>query len=103
MRDDSLGAKTGKRSFSSLERMPFLSFYARTRGEAFVLSWFHRIAGIALVIFLWGHLMTSFTTPALFSSRAGLIALSMILIYHALNGGRLILYEIFGLRAELLA
>lgn len=100
MRNDSPDANSGERSPSGLEKIPLLSFYARTRGEAFVLSWFQRVAGIALVIFLWGHLLTSFTTPALFGSRAGLIVLSLILIYHSLNGGRLILYEIFGARND---
>lgn len=91
-----LGAKSG----SLLEKFPFLSFYARTRGEAFILSWLHRLAGIAMVIFLWMHLMTSFTTPALFGSSPGLLALSLVLVYHSLNGGRLILYEIFGVRND---
>lgn len=100
MKNDFVDAKSGERSLSGLEKIPFLSFYATTRGEAFVLSWFHRVAGIAIVIFLWAHLMTSFTTPALFGSRAGLIVLSIILIYHSLNGGRLILYEVFGVRND---
>jgi succinate dehydrogenase hydrophobic anchor subunit len=100
MRSDSENADSGERALSGLGKIPLLSFYARTRGEPFVLSWFHRVAGIAIVIFLWGHLLTSFTTPAFFGSRVGLLVLSIILIYHSLNGGRLILYEVFGVRND---
>ena len=100
MDNDSLDAKSGERILFSLGKLPLLCFYARTRGEAFVLSWFHRLAGIALVLFLWMHLLTSFTTPALYGSSIGLLALAIVLIYHSLNGGRLILYEVFGVRND---
>jgi succinate dehydrogenase hydrophobic anchor subunit len=99
MSDKTLDAKP-HRSLSGLEKIPILSFYATTRGEAFVLSWFHRVAGLAMVVFLWLHLFTSFMTPALYASRAGLIVLSAVLIYHGLNGGRLILFEVFGVRND---
>jgi succinate dehydrogenase hydrophobic anchor subunit len=100
MSDDSLKAKAGERILFGLEKLPILSFYARTRGEAFVASWFHRLAGIALALFVWLHLLSSFTTPALYDTRIGLLALAIVLIFHSLNGGRLILYEVFGLRND---
>jgi succinate dehydrogenase hydrophobic membrane anchor protein len=100
MSDDSLKAKAGERFLFGLEKLPILSFYARTRGEAFVASWFHRLAGIALAFFVWLHLLSSFTTPALYDTRIGLLALAIVLIFHSLNGGRLILYEVFGVRND---
>lgn len=100
MSNDSIKAKAGDRFLFGLERLPIVSFYARTRGEAFVLSWFHRLAGIALAIFLWMHLLSSFTTPALYASQVGLLVLAIVLIFHSLNGGRLILYEVFGVRND---
>jgi succinate dehydrogenase hydrophobic anchor subunit len=100
MSNNPLDAKSEERIVFNLAKIPFLGFYARTRGEAFVLSWFHRIAGIGLVIFLWMHLLTSFTTPALYNSSIGLFALAILLIYHSLNGGRLILFEVFGVRND---
>jgi succinate dehydrogenase / fumarate reductase, cytochrome b subunit len=112
MSHDSLGDQSGERTRSFLERTPFLSFYARTRGDAFVLSWFHRLAGIAMVLFVWMHLYTlsSLTNPAGYDAKMSLFktpllaflewALAIPLIYHSLNGGRLILYEIFGVRED---
>lgn len=100
MSNDSLKAKAGERILFGLEKLPILSFYARTRGEAFVLSWFHRLAGIAVALFVWMHLLSSFTTPALYDTKIGLLALAIVLIFHSLNGGRLILYEVFGVRND---
>ena len=100
MNKDSQDAKSEEGILSTLGKLPFFRFYAKTRGEAFVLSWFHRLAGIALVLFLWMHLLTPFTTPALYDSSMGLLALAIVLIYHSLNGGRLILYEVFGVRND---
>ncbi len=85
---------------SVLAKTPLLSFYVRTRGEAFVLSWFHRVAGIGLVLFLWLHLLTSFMTPVLFTSTVALLVAAIVLIYHSFNGGRLILFEVFGARND---
>jgi succinate dehydrogenase hydrophobic membrane anchor protein len=100
MSNDSIKARTGEGILSGLDKLPIISFYARTRGEAFVVSWFHRIAGIALAIFVWMHLLSSFTTPAFYESRIALLALAIVLIFHSFNGGRLILYEVFGVRNE---
>jgi len=100
MSNDSIKARTGEGILSGLDKLPIISFYARTRGEAFVVSWFHRIAGIALAIFVWMHLLSSFTTPAVYESQIGLLALAIVLIFHSFNGGRLILYEVFGVRND---
>ncbi len=97
---------------SVLEKLPKLSFYARTRGWHFVIAWIHRITGILLLIFVWIH-MYFFSSPygtgaqelkaqglgSLISSVFQWI-LAVPIIFHAFNGGRLILYEIYGNRGE---
>ena len=100
MSNNSIKLKAGEGMLSGLEKLPIVSFYARTRGEAFVVSWFHRLAGIALALFVWMHLLSSFTTPAFYESRIALLVLAMVLIFHSSNGGRLILYEVFGVRDD---
>ncbi|MGD9074460.1 MAG: succinate dehydrogenase, hydrophobic membrane anchor protein [Desulfobacteraceae bacterium] len=97
---------------SMLEKFPKISFYARTRGWHFILAWCHRITGILLVIFVWIH-MYFFSSPYETGAHemgaqglGSLIAalsqwiLAVPIIFHAFNGGRLILYEIYGNRAE---
>jgi succinate dehydrogenase hydrophobic membrane anchor protein len=97
---------------SVLEKFPKLSFYARTRGWHFMIAWFHRITGILLVIFVWIHMYfcpSPYGTGALDVRAQGLGSLisnllqwilAVPIIFHAFNGGRLILYEIYGNRAE---
>ena len=97
---------------SVLEKLPKLSFYARTRGWHFIIAWLHRVTGILLVIFVWIH-MYFFSSPygtgahdvraqGLGSLISALVQwiLAVPIIFHAFNGGRLILYEIYGNRAE---
>jgi succinate dehydrogenase hydrophobic membrane anchor protein len=97
---------------SLLEKLPKLSFYARTRGWHFIMAWIHRVTGILLVIFVWTH-MYFFSSPygrgthevgaqGLGSLISALVQWIMAfpIIFHAFNGGRLILYEIYGHRAE---
>jgi succinate dehydrogenase hydrophobic membrane anchor protein len=93
-----------------LGRMPIISLYADSRGWKFVLSWSHRIAGLVLASYLLFHIYTlSFlSTPSLFTAKMAFYntvffqflewLLAVPLIFHALNGTRLILYESFGLR-----
>lgn len=97
---------------SVLQKFPKLSFYARTRGWHFVIAWLHRLTGILLVMFVWIH-MVFLSSPygtgthelraqGLGSLISGLVqwVLAIPIIFHAFNGGRLILYEIYGNRAE---
>ena len=97
---------------SVLERFPRLSFYAKTRGWHFIIAWFHRITGILLVMFVWIH-MYFFSSPygtgthEVKAQGLGSLILSLVqwvlafpIIFHAFNGGRLILYEIYRNRAE---
>ena len=97
---------------SVLEKFPKISFYARTRGWYFILAWCHRITGILLVIFVWIHmyfLSSPYGTGAHEMRAQGLGSLisalfqwilAVPIIFHAFNGGRLILYEIYGHRGE---
>ena len=95
-----------------LEKLPVISFYGKTRGWPFVISWIHRISGISLVLYVLIHIYTlSFlSAPHIFDAKMRLFGsfffyllewlLAVPVIIHALNGGRLILYEIFGTRNE---
>jgi succinate dehydrogenase hydrophobic membrane anchor protein len=97
---------------SLLEKFPKISFYARTRGWHFIMAWCHRITGILLVIFVWIHVYF-FSSPygksahemgvkglGSLISALFLWILAVPIIFHAFNGGRLILYEIYGNRGE---
>jgi succinate dehydrogenase / fumarate reductase cytochrome b subunit len=93
-----------------LDRIPFISFYANIRGWKFVLSWLHRIAGLVLVLYLLFHIYTLslLSSPSLFTAKMVFYdnfffkflewLLAVPLIFHALNGARLILYESFSQR-----
>jgi succinate dehydrogenase hydrophobic anchor subunit len=95
-----------------LERLPVLSCYARTRGWHYVISWLHRFTGIGLLLLLIVYLyalssmQTSDVTHVKMEVVASPIFLflawasSLFVSFHALNGGRLILYELFGRRND---
>jgi succinate dehydrogenase / fumarate reductase cytochrome b subunit len=97
---------------SGLENVPVVSFYAKTRGWPFVMAWLHRISGMLMVLYIWIHIYTlSFLiTPDAYDAQMKLFGsfpfsllewlLAAPIIFHALNGGRLILYEIFGSRND---
>jgi succinate dehydrogenase hydrophobic anchor subunit len=95
-----------------LERLPLLSCYAKTRGWHYVLSWLHRFTGIWLFVALVVHLyiLSSWQTSNIFNIDMKFSvqpifvflawASSLVVGFHALNGGRLILYELFGRRND---
>jgi succinate dehydrogenase hydrophobic anchor subunit len=95
-----------------LGRIPIISFYAKTRGWPYVIAWSHRIAGLILVAYLWFHTYTllSLSSPPLYDASMKIYgsflftilewALAIPVIFHALNGGRLILYEGFEMRND---
>jgi succinate dehydrogenase hydrophobic membrane anchor protein len=92
--------------------IPLLARYARNRGVPFVISWCHRLCGIGLVLFVWFHIYTlsSLAVPGAYDRQMALYrlpvlgfiewALALPVILHALNGGRLILYESFRFRRD---
>jgi succinate dehydrogenase hydrophobic anchor subunit len=95
-----------------LDRIPVLSFYSKTRGWPYVIAWCHRIAGLTLFAFLFLHIyrLWSLSPPGIhepsmkiygfFPTAVLAFALAIPLIFHALNGSRLILYENFGRRND---
>ena len=95
-----------------LEKLPVLSRYARTRGWYYVICWLQRVTGIGLFIALMVHIYTlsSWQTPSVYHTGMNIPArpffvflawiLSLFVSFHALNGGRLILYELFGMRND---
>lgn len=104
------GTDTG--AFRLLGMVPLLARYTRNRGLPFMISWSHRLSGILLVIFIWFHIYTlSFlSVSGAYADKMKLYALPVLafiewalaipVIFHALNGGRLILYEIFRFRRD---
>jgi succinate dehydrogenase/fumarate reductase cytochrome b subunit len=95
-----------------LEKLPVLSCYGKTRGWYYVISWLHRLTGIWIFIALMVHLyiLSSWQTPNVLLTDMKIPvppiflflawATSLVVGFHALNGGRLILYELFGRRND---
>jgi len=95
-----------------LDRVPLLSFYAKTRGWPYVIALCHRIAGLFLIAYLCFHTYTllSLSSPPLYDATMKVYGffiftilewgLGFPVIFHALNGGRLILYEGFEMRND---
>jgi len=89
-----------------------LFYAARIRGWPFVMAWIQRLTGLLLVVYVCFHMLTLSTlrTPALFDARMtvfGLLPfvvlewlLALPVVLHAFNGGRLILYELYGNRRD---
>ena len=98
--------------YHRLDQVPIASVYAKSRGWYFVIAWVHRFCGILMVLFASVHIYTlSFlSAPALYDAKMKFFSLSLFsflswilaipVTFHALNGGRLILYEIFGSRND---
>ncbi|MCF8107859.1 MAG: hypothetical protein K9J81_02595 [Desulfohalobiaceae bacterium] len=96
-----------------LNNLPVLSGHTRSRGPSFLVFWAHRLSGLILVLYFLFHLLTlsSLVDPAVFTAKmAGFTSsfftfleffLAVPLLFHALNGLRLILYESFGCRETL--
>ncbi len=95
-----------------LEMIPPLARYTRNMGVPFIISWAHRLSGLLLVFFMGFHIFTlSFlATPGAYADKMKIYhlpvlsflewALAIPVIFHALNGGRLILYESFRFRKD---
>jgi len=95
-----------------LGMIPPLARYTSNQGYPFIISWAHRLSGVLLVIFMGFHIFTlSFlATPGAYADKMKIYqmpfleflewALAIPVIFHALNGGRLILYESFRCRRD---
>jgi succinate dehydrogenase hydrophobic membrane anchor protein len=85
---------------------------ALARGVAFLVAWGHRAAGAALAVYVVAHILTlsALREPERFARLMQTYrswpfvlaewALALPVIFHALNGGRLILFESFGIRRD---
>jgi len=77
-----------------------------------VIAWMHRIAGVLLTLYAMIHIYTLslLAAPNEYNAKMKIFGififallewlLAIPVIFHALNGGRLILYEIFGSRND---
>lgn len=101
MKANTISSRSGGWAMPLLEKVPFLSDSARSHGWHYVISWCHRISGVGLVVYLLIHIYTlsSLQTPAVYDGKMKLLAIPIV-VFHALNGGRLILYESFGSRND---
>ena len=93
-------------------KVPYVSRYAKTRGWAFILSWCHRITGLLLVLYVWFHIATlsALSVPETYNAKMALFSSPLIVffewllaipvIFHAANGGRLMLFECYGYRDD---
>ncbi|MCP4752374.1 MAG: hypothetical protein GY866_15885 [Proteobacteria bacterium] len=105
-------ARTGNLDFSRMERLPVVRFWTRIPGFAYIMAWSHRLTGILLVLYIGLHIATLsyLKTPFVFDENMKLFGglvfivlewmLAIPVIFHTLNGGRLILYESFGNRKD---
>ena len=100
------------RLLKRMNAIPALARYIRNRGLSYAVSWVHRLTGVFMVMFLGFHIFTlsALTTPAAYTEKMKLYqlpvlvfiewALALPVVFHALNGGRLILYESFRCRND---
>jgi succinate dehydrogenase hydrophobic membrane anchor protein len=100
------------RMLKLLNAIPAVVDYTRNRGASFAISWAHRLSGLFMVIFIGFHIFTlsALTTPAAYTDKMKLYqlpvmvfiewALALPVVFHAFNGGRLILYESFRCRCD---
>ena len=96
----------------SLQRLLIVPGLSGSRGWSYVLSWGHRLSGVVLCVYLAFHVYTLLLleNPKIYDSQMSvykafpfnLLAwmLAFPVIFHALNGGRVILYESYGVRRD---
>lgn len=84
----------------------------RSRGSGYLVAWAHRISGVMLVVYVLLHINTlsSLVSPdefarkmQMFNSPAAVFGewlLALPVIFHSLNGGRLLIYELFSSRYD---
>jgi succinate dehydrogenase hydrophobic anchor subunit len=105
-------SKKNNHILHKLAQLPLVSLYAKTHGWPYLIAWCHRLAGIILVFYACFHIYTLslLETPARYTAKMQIFGsplfvffewlLAFPVIFHALNGGRLILYESFGNRED---
>jgi len=110
--NNSIGANKDNPIMRILKQAPIVSHYYRTRGWPYLIAWCHRLAGKLLVFYVCLHVYTLslLETPLRYDAKMQIFSssffaflewlLAIPVIFHALNGGRLILYESFGNRKD---
>jgi len=58
MQPSLISIKITDQIFRILNKIPYVAFYAKTRGWEFILSWGHRLTGLLLLLYVWFHLIT---------------------------------------------
>ena len=112
MQPSLISIKITDQIFRILNRIPYVAFYAKTRGWEFILSWSHRLTGLLLLLYVWFHLITlsALSIPVNYDVKMALFSSPLIVffewllaipvIFHAVNGGRLMLFEFYGYRDD---
>ena len=112
MQPSLISIKITDQIFRILNKVPYVALYAKTRGWEFILSWSHRLTGLLLLLYVWFHLITlsALSIPGNYDAKMALFSSPLIVffewllaipvIFHAVNGGRLMLFEIYGCRDD---
>ena len=112
MQPSLISIKITDQVFRILNKIPYVAFYAKTRGWEFILSWSHRLTGLLLLLYVWFHLITlsALSIPGNYDAKMALFSSPLIVffewllaipvIFHAVNGGRLMLFEFYGYRDD---
>ena len=112
MQPSLISIKITDQIFRILNKIPYVAFYAKTRGWEFILSWGHRLTGLLLLLYVWFHLITlsALSIPGNYDAKMALFSSPLIVffewllaipvIFHAVNGGRLMLFEFYGYRDD---
>ena len=86
------------------------SAVTKTKGREYLLCWLHRISGCLLLLYVLLHINTlsALSTPEIYAKKAELFSgsfmvflewlLAVPVIFHCLNGARIIIYELFDTR-----
>ena len=84
----------------------------QSRGQSYVIGWGHRLSGLFLLFYVLLHINTlsSLSEPEIFRAKAETFSgplfvlfewlLAVPVIFHCLNGGRLLIYELFTTRYD---
>ena len=91
----------------NLPGVKWLQVLATAKGGSYLVTWAHRISGILLVVYVLLHINTlsSLSDPEAFSRKVEMFnspatlflewLLAVPVIFHCLNGGRLLVYELY--------
>jgi len=84
----------------------------QNRGGSYIIGWSHRLTGLLLLAYVLLHINTlsTLSSPEVFTRKAEMFSgpffvflewlLAIPVIFHCLNGGRLLVYELFTTRHD---